>query len=598
MGTIEGVAQRAVLVLCGLLALSSRVDASELDVAAWLQRPGVKLLVVEFYATWCEPCMRAVPKWRALHEKHRDDGLRLVVVATRDPEGGCTNPGWNPDSVVCDDDGRLADRFGATTLPAAFLWSWQGNLLVRRGHAEDVERRVVDWMRASPRIAVGVKQVAQGSGIRDVELLDLVRSRVREDDKVVVLATEEERRRLLEIKKQSYGASYDDARQCELGVELSANSVLDVAITGADRKRLQLNLLSAELGCLVASSVVDWQPRKAGVSVAEAVGKLFEQLRTKPELPGGSTASGDDEYEALAREAAAAKASRDELDRAWTAVKAFAATPTIDVERRKAAVEKFLRDYPRNNGYAAEAEALLASFTPAPKKGDASDRDQSSPEGRLDIAFEFNKTKILPASFATVGRVADWMKAQPGVRVRIEGHTDSQGSDGANLKLSQGRADAVRALLIEVGVEPSRIEAIGYGEQRPIASNATAEGRQQNRRIELTVLTGEAERPTSPVVTGSLDKDAIQRVIRGHVAEIRYCYEKQLLRKPGLEGKVTAELVISTTGAVQSARIADTTLHDAEVEGCIVTTIRRWQFPKPKGGSVVVKYPFVFRAPG
>ena len=56
-----------------------------LDVQSWLNRPGVRLLAVEFYATWCKPCMKAVPRWKALHEKYADEGLRLVVVATRDP---------------------------------------------------------------------------------------------------------------------------------------------------------------------------------------------------------------------------------------------------------------------------------------------------------------------------------------------------------------------------------------------------------------------------------------------------------------------------------------------------------------------------------
>jgi len=110
-----------------------------LDVRAWLQRPGVRLLAVEFYATWCKPCMKAVPRWRELHERYRDQGLRLVVVATRDPSGQCVNPGWNPDDIICDTEGNLANamRVG-DALPAAFLWSWRGHLLVRRGHVSEV----------------------------------------------------------------------------------------------------------------------------------------------------------------------------------------------------------------------------------------------------------------------------------------------------------------------------------------------------------------------------------------------------------------------------------------------------------------------------
>jgi outer membrane protein OmpA-like peptidoglycan-associated protein len=70
----------------------------------------------------------------------------------------------------------------------------------------------------------------------------------------------------------------------------------------------------------------------------------------------------------------------------------------------------------------------------------------------------------------------------------VEGHTDSYGSDASNLNLSQERADAVKAyLLANMSMDPSRIEAIGYGESKPIANNETAEGRAKNRRIEIVI---------------------------------------------------------------------------------------------------------------
>ena len=68
------------------------------------------------------------------------------------------------------------------------------------------------------------------------------------------------------------------------------------------------------------------------------------------------------------------------------------------------------------------------------------------------------------------------------------GHTDSVGKDAANQKLSEGRANAVRDDLIERGVAPERIEAIGYGESRPIDTNDTEEGRQNNRRVEIEIM--------------------------------------------------------------------------------------------------------------
>ena len=69
----------------------------------------------------------------------------------------------------------------------------------------------------------------------------------------------------------------------------------------------------------------------------------------------------------------------------------------------------------------------------------------------------------------------------------IEGHTDSRGSDRYNLRLSQGRANSVRSYLIRRGIDPVRMEAVGYGEQKPIGSNRTRAGRAQNRRVEFFI---------------------------------------------------------------------------------------------------------------
>ena len=87
----------------------------------------------------------------------------------------------------------------------------------------------------------------------------------------------------------------------------------------------------------------------------------------------------------------------------------------------------------------------------------------------------------------TVDRLAQFMRDYPERSVRIEGHTDSAGSDAANQALSEQRADAVRESLIERGLEAERIATLGYGEARPIAGNETAAGRQQNRRVEIVV---------------------------------------------------------------------------------------------------------------
>ncbi len=105
------------------------------------------------------------------------------------------------------------------------------------------------------------------------------------------------------------------------------------------------------------------------------------------------------------------------------------------------------------------------------------------------IHFGFDSAKIDPQSFAILNQVALTMKANPDLKlVRIEGHTDSRGADDYNLVLSQRRAEAVVEYLIGRGVETERLEAVGYGEQRPIVRGETEEAWATNRRVEFTIL--------------------------------------------------------------------------------------------------------------
>ena len=104
------------------------------------------------------------------------------------------------------------------------------------------------------------------------------------------------------------------------------------------------------------------------------------------------------------------------------------------------------------------------------------------------VTFETNSANIHPSSYPRLGRVGEYMTHVPSSRIRIAGHTDNVGNARANRRLSERRAQAVRDYLISRGIEDSRIEAVGYGAQRPVASNDTEEGRAQNRRIEAEEL--------------------------------------------------------------------------------------------------------------
>jgi len=103
------------------------------------------------------------------------------------------------------------------------------------------------------------------------------------------------------------------------------------------------------------------------------------------------------------------------------------------------------------------------------------------------VLFATGRSELLPGAMSTVERLANYLENNPSKNVLIEGHTDSTGSDETNLQLSQYRANAVRMALVSEGISPRRIMATGLGSSRPVASNATAAGRQQNRRVEIVI---------------------------------------------------------------------------------------------------------------
>ncbi len=105
-----------------------------------------------------------------------------------------------------------------------------------------------------------------------------------------------------------------------------------------------------------------------------------------------------------------------------------------------------------------------------------------------DVLFETGQTGLREDAQSSLVEVVDLLQSQPDHKIRIEGHTDSTGDAAANLKLSEQRAHKVMDSLVALGVDPDRITAAGMGEDFPIASNETEEGRSQNRRVDVILL--------------------------------------------------------------------------------------------------------------
>jgi hypothetical protein len=123
------------------------------------------------------------------------------------------------------------------------------------------------------------------------------------------------------------------------------------------------------------------------------------------------------------------------------------------------------------------------------------------------------------------------------------------------------------------------------GPSRGYGDDVGGLGTRKPHKIEVTI--------EPAVVRGSLDKELVRRVVRQHLNEVRYCYEQALPRRPALAGRVVAQFTIAPTGRVLVAALQSSSLGDSAVESCIVEATRRWPFPQPAGGGIViVSYPF------
>lgn len=104
------------------------------------------------------------------------------------------------------------------------------------------------------------------------------------------------------------------------------------------------------------------------------------------------------------------------------------------------------------------------------------------------ITFDTGKALVKPQFYSVLDQLAHSVGQYPNTIVRVEGHTDSTGSAAFNQSLSEKRANTVASYMIQRGVAANRMQAIGYGFSRPIADNSTADGRAQNRRVELLIV--------------------------------------------------------------------------------------------------------------
>ena len=137
----------------------------------------------------------------------------------------------------------------------------------------------------------------------------------------------------------------------------------------------------------------------------------------------------------------------------------------------------------------ANQEEIVSKTPEVSDPPDAASKQElvSLPERKFLIYFKHNSNELSDESFEVLNRIADFMLQNPTASISIAGYTDSSGSYSYNVSVSQFRANIIKTFLVGKGVDPIKIAAAGLGPENPIASNANAEGRQKNRRVEIEI---------------------------------------------------------------------------------------------------------------
>jgi outer membrane protein OmpA-like peptidoglycan-associated protein len=237
--------------------------------------------------------------------------------------------------------------------------------------------------------------------------------------------------------------AYLARRQAEIGEAIIAETRANQQIAQAQIRRDQILMAARERDAAAAR-------QQAATAAAQA-------------------AAAQDQAAAAQQQAAAAK------DQAATAQDEAAAAAAAAQQQLAAAKDQVAMAQDQAAAARAQLEAMQAKQT---------ERGMVLTLGN-NVLFDTNSDTLKPGADEALGRVAQFMQNQPNTKLRIEGHTDSTGSDSYNEALSQRRAQAVASALMARGVDASRIQAVGRGMELPVATNDTAAGRQQNRRVEL-----------------------------------------------------------------------------------------------------------------
>ncbi|MGA6096544.1 OmpA family protein [Stutzerimonas marianensis] len=225
----------------------------------------------------------------------------------------------------------------------------------------------------------------------------------------------------------------------------------------------------------------------------EQVRGQYAQLQSDPRSNRLAALETEDAGKALER---ANKAYQDDADEERVDQLAYLAKRRVELAEQTIALRTAEQEIEKTSAKRAEArlesrEQQLRRQQEEIRKLQQDLQAKQTERGTLvtfgDVLFDLDKAELKPAGMRGIQKLADFLNENPERKVVVEGYTDSTGSDSYNQQLSERRAESVRRALTRAGVDPQRIQTVGYGEQYPVASNDSPSSRAMNRRVEVTI---------------------------------------------------------------------------------------------------------------
>lgn len=334
-------------------------------------------------------------------------------------------------------------------------------------------------------------QIAQSRGARKyaADILDKAQASLKQAEDA--LARKANRKEIVSTARETVQFA-EDARALSVEQQEKERVAQEREAAAAKAKAEAEAKAQAEAAAAKAKADAEAEAarRKAEAEAAEAKRKADEEARQQAELAAAREAQMKAEAAEARRRAEEDARHQAELAAAREAqmkaeADAAAAKAKAEADILAAREEAAKADAERSRKAAEELRAqLLEQFNRILETRD-------SPRGLVvnmaDVLFDTGKYNLRPATREKLARLSGIVLAHPGLNLAIEGHTDSTGSDELNQKLSEQRAEVVRSYLIEQGLGESSVTAQGFGKTMPVADNATAAGRQKNRRVEIIV---------------------------------------------------------------------------------------------------------------